>query len=203
MLLHGGGHNRSYWHSAGYVERLRGAFRVIAIDARGSGDSEQPADPRMYTPQTHGDDVLAVADACGVSRFALWGYSYGGNIGRYLASRSARVTRFVMIGIPFGPGAFGEFRAMIERLAEQPSPAVAWLIGMLDWPSNAPRDLVCPTLWLVGSNNPFAMASVVEHRAALTDSLVRVAIVDGLNHAEEFQAVERVLPLMRAFTEAV
>ena len=200
VLLHGGGHNRTYWHSAGYVERLRSTYRVITIDARGSGDSDQPPDGRAYTPQTHGDDVLAVADACGVDRFALWGYSYGGNIGRYLASRSARVTRFVMIGIPFGPGAFGDFRAMIERIAEHPSPAVAWLIGMLDWPVNAPGDLACPTLWLVGSNNPFAMASVAENRSSLTSSLVRVGIVEDLNHEQEFSAVERVLPLMRSFT---
>ena len=201
VLLHGGGHNRSYWHSAGYVGRLMNAHRVIAIDARGSGDSDQPADPSAYTPRNQGDDVLAVADACGVDRFVLWGYSYGGNIGRYLASRSARVTKFVMMGIPFGPGAFGEFRKMIERIAERPSPAIAWLVGMLDWPINEPNDLRCPTLWLVGSDNPFAMASVDQYRTALTGSQVRAQIVDGLNHEQEFSDIDRVLPLMRSFTE--
>ena len=69
MLLHGGGQNRTYWHSAGYVARLKDAYRVIAIDARGSGDSDRPADPSAYTTQTQGDDVLAVADACGLDRF--------------------------------------------------------------------------------------------------------------------------------------
>jgi pimeloyl-ACP methyl ester carboxylesterase len=201
VLLHGGGHDRSYWHDADYVARLKDAYRVIAIDARGSGESDQPADPSAYTTQNQGDDVLAVVDAWGIDRFALWGYSYGGNIGRYLASRSARVTKFVMIGIPFGRGAFGDFRKMIERLTEQPSPAVAWLIGMLDWPVNEPRDLRCPTLWLVGSNNPFAMASVDQYRATLTDSQVRVQIVEGLSHQQEFSQIDRVLPVMRSFME--
>ena len=107
----------------------------------------------------------------------------------------------MMIFVPFGRGASGDFRRMIEQLAEHPSPSVAWLIGMLDWPVNEPRDLRCPTLWLVGSNNPFAMASVDHYRAALTDSQVRVQIVDRLNHEQEFSQIERVLPAMRSFTE--
>jgi pimeloyl-ACP methyl ester carboxylesterase len=70
-----------------------------------------------------------------------------------------------------------------------------------DWPTNEPRDLRCPTLWLVGSNNPFAMASVDQYRAALTDSQVRVQIVEGLSHEQELSQIDRVLPVMRSFME--
>jgi hypothetical protein len=45
------------------------------------------------------------------------------------------------------------------------------------------------------------MVSVEQDRAALTDSQVRVRIVDGLNHEQEFSQIDRVLPLMRSFME--
>jgi hypothetical protein len=46
-----------------------------------------------------------------------------------------------------------------------------------------------------------AMASVDQYRAALTDSQVRVRIVEGLNHEQEFSQIDRVLPVMRSFME--
>jgi len=206
VLLHGGGHNRRYWRDAGYIDRLGRDFRVITIDIRGSGESARPPDPAAYTIAHHCADILAVADACAVDRFSLWGYSYGGNIGRYLAARSARVTSLIMIGIPFGAAAGGEFRSMILRIREQPSrfeaAAVAWLLAMLDWPDNMPADVQCPTLWVVGSNNNFAMASVAEHREALARSLVQVHIIDGLNHEQEFSEIEVVLPALTVFAQS-
>lgn len=206
LLLHGGGHNRRYWRDAGYVDRMAADHTVIAIDIRGSGESDKPDDPAMYTIDHHCTDILAVADACSVDRFSLWGYSYGGNIGRYLAARSSRVVGLIMIGIPFGAAASGEFRKMILRIREQRSrfePAdIAWLLAMLDWPDNLPPDVPCPTLWVVGSNNPFAMASIDEHRAALANSRVRVQIIDGLNHEQEFSEIDVVLPILRTFAQS-
>ena len=35
--------------------------------------------------------LLGVADAAGLSRFAFWGYSWGGNVGLQLASRTDRL----------------------------------------------------------------------------------------------------------------
>ena len=205
LLLHGGGHNRRYWHNAGYVDRLAADYTVIAIDIRGSGESDKPRDPSFYTIDHHCNDILAVADACSADRFSLWGYSYGGNIGRYVAARSARVARLIMIGIPFGAAASGEFRNMILRIRDERSrydPAdVAWLLAMLDWPDNLPTDVPCPTLWVVGSNNPFAMSSVDEHRVALANSTVRVQIIDGLNHEQEFSEIDVVLPILRTFAK--
>jgi len=111
-----------------------------------------------------------------------------------------------MIGIPFGAAASGEFREMILRLREQRGrfePAdIAWLLAMLDWPDNAPGELRCPTLWLVGSNNPFAKASVETHRAALVESMVQVQIINGLNHEQEFTEIDAVLPAMLTFQDA-
>jgi pimeloyl-ACP methyl ester carboxylesterase len=109
MFLHGGGSSRQEWHEAGYVERLKNEFTVITVDMRGHGESDSPTDFSFYSVEKLGQDFLAVADACGVDRFILCGYSLGGNIGRYLATASDRVTAMVMIGNPLGPGVSGEW----------------------------------------------------------------------------------------------
>src|SRR5262249_15097202 len=87
ILLHGGGGNRRDWHGAGYVSRLSSEFTVITIDQRGSGESEKPLAASAYAVDELVDDVLAVADAAGAQRFALWGFSSGANIGRYVVVR--------------------------------------------------------------------------------------------------------------------
>lgn len=96
MLLHGGGHNRRKWHEIGYVERLRKELKVITIDIRGSGESDKPTDSACYTTTKMCEDLLAVADACGVNRFTIWGFSYGANIDRYLATQSYLFERIVV-----------------------------------------------------------------------------------------------------------
>jgi pimeloyl-ACP methyl ester carboxylesterase len=230
ILLHGGWHTRQNWHEVGYVQRLQHAFTVIAIDIRGNGASDQPTDPAAYTIDKHVQDILAVADACGVDRFTVWGFSYGGNIGRYLAARSARIAKLVMIGIPFGPGAAGAFRESICSYRDRWAPilpalqagtldlatltkelqdewhqlkvplSLAWLSAMLDWGAVEPIDMRCPTLWLVGSENAVTMASIQAYAAALPESLVQVHVVAGLDHMQEFTEMDRVLPAMLAFT---
>jgi pimeloyl-ACP methyl ester carboxylesterase len=230
ILLHGGWHTRQSWHDVGYVQRLQQNFTVIALDIRGNGESDQPTDPAAYTIDKHLQDILAVADACGADRFTLWGFSYGGNIGRYLAARSTRLAKFVMMGIPFGPAAAGAFRDSLCAYRDRWAPFVealqagtldlatlskemqdewhelkvpvslAWFSAMLDWGAVEPTDLRCPTLWLVGSENAVAMASIQAYAAALPESLVQVQVVAGLDHMQEFTEIERVLPVMLAFT---
>src|SRR5262245_6718869 len=85
ILLHGGGQTRKAWHDAGYVSRLAKSFTVITIDIRGNGESDKPVTKSAYNVERLVEDVLAVADAAGAKRFALWGFSYGANVGRYVA----------------------------------------------------------------------------------------------------------------------
>src|SRR5688572_27033120 len=103
ILLHGGGQERKSWHRAGYVTRLAKEFTVVTLDMRGNGESDKPAPVAAYAWERMNEDILAVADAIKAPRFAIWGFSYGANVGRYLASQSDRVTSMVYIGIPFGP----------------------------------------------------------------------------------------------------
>ena len=114
VLLHGGGGMRQDWHEAGYVRRLQDNFTVITMDLRGHGESDLPTDPADYTIDKMGQDVLAVADACGIERFIIWGMSFGGRIGRHLATQSEHVVKFTMMGTPMGPGVSDEIRQEVK-----------------------------------------------------------------------------------------
>jgi pimeloyl-ACP methyl ester carboxylesterase len=230
VLIHGGGGSRQEWYEAGYVERLRDRFTVIALDLRGHGESGLPTDPAEYTTDKLGQDILAVADACGAERFTIWGMSYGGKVSRYLAVESERVAKIIMMGTPLGLGVSGERRRQAEDFCVHWPPIVqaqragtldldslsqhdreflqcfdvpvmlGWVRAMLDWPVVEPADFRCPTLWLVGSEDPHAMASFEEYEEALKESGVQVHVLEGLDHQEVFDEIDRVFPTMLAFT---
>ncbi len=229
ILLHGGGlMSRQSWHTAGYTDRLKHDFRVIAIDLRGNGESDKPTRPQDYHVTRHCEDILSVADACGIERFALWGYSLGGNIGRFLAAQSSRVTSLIMIGVTFGPGVPADYRERVlsfhdhwlpilqaqrdglldvqslsqedQVLLQKVPLAIVQSGAMLEWGSVEPKDVRCPTLWLAGSRNEPAMAGIREYDESLKGSRVQVHVIEGLDHSQEFSQIDEVLPVMISFT---
>ena len=232
IMLHGGGGSRQNWHKVGYVEGAKDSFRVIAMDIRGHGESDKPIDQVSYSTDKLVQDILAVADYCGAKTFILWGYSYGGNISRYLAAQSDRVAGSIIMGIPFGPGASNEFRAYIADMEDHwrpilqaqkdntlnwdelsnedqvilkersPSSTLAWLSAILEWATVVPSDLRSPALWLIGSENKGAMASLGEYQESLPNS-VQVHVIEGLTHEQLFTEIDKVLPVLLEFTHAV
>ena len=232
VLLHGGGNSRQMWHEVGYIERLRDHFTVIALDLRGHGESGLPTDPSDYTEDKMIQDILAVADACGVERFTIWGFSFGGKVGAYVAAHSERVAKIVLMGTPLGPFISNEFRQHMadfcahwppilqaqsdgildldslsqddrELLKHNNVPAMmAWGQAMLDWPTVEPDDFHCPVLWLVGSKDRVAMITVREYEQSLKASKVQLHIVEGLNHGQVFDEIDKVFATMLAFTQS-
>jgi len=232
LLLHGGGGSRADWHETGYVARLADKFTVITVDLCGHGESDKPTDPSMYTTDKMGADLLAVADACHAERFILCGYSFGGNIGRYLAARSECVSKMVMLGNRMS-GASGSHRQFISEFRSRWEPVVksagdafdpkslsqkdqedirelsfpgellpsvlAWSTAMLDWGTVTPTEFLCPTIWLIGTENDKALESYREHEAEIPGSKVQVHILEGLNHEQEFNNIEQVLPIILEF----
>lgn len=199
ILLHGGGMTRRSWHDAGYVTRLAKEFTVVTLDLRGNGESDKPQTAAAFDAGRFHQDIVAVADAVKAPRFALWGYSYGANVGRYLAASSDRVRGMVYIGIPFGAAAQGRFRETIVATAKRP----AWQAAMLDYPAVEPADMRAPTLWLVGTANADTMISVNAYRNKLARTTVTLATVDGLTHKQKFERIDQVFAKEVEFTRAL
>lgn len=229
MLLHGGGGNRQEWHEAGYVGRLQDDFTVITMDLRGHGESNLPTDPADYTIDKLQQDILAVANACRVELFSLWAMSYGAKVSRYLATTSRRVTRIILMSAQLGLGAPGKMRQEVIDFCTHWPPILqaqrdgtldlaslhlhdqefmrtfnvpvmlAWGRAMLDWPAIVPADFLCPALWLIGSQDLQAMASLKQYQSALKGSFVQAQILEGLNHEQVFDEIDAVFPILLAF----
>jgi pimeloyl-ACP methyl ester carboxylesterase len=222
MLLHGAGKTRRDWHKLGYVERLKDDFTVITIDIRGTGDSDRLYDIADYGIEKICEDLYAVADDCGVDEFAVWGFSFGGSIARYLGAWSDRVTAIAVIGVPFGPAVHEEFDRFIDQFLKKwesvilaaregvlprskgqikgQIPALAACFqAMRDWPSVEPSEVACPALLLTGTKNTSTLGWVEANRGALDAAGVQTEVVVGLTHDQEFTKIDRVFPVIGAF----
>ena len=80
------------------VDGLRDRYRVVAFDYE--GHLLAAPQPDTLTPDTIAADLLAVADAAGVQRFAYYGYSWLAVAGLQLAARTDRLTGLAIGGYP-------------------------------------------------------------------------------------------------------
>lgn len=91
------------WTAPGVTRALTDSGRrVIAIDARGHGESEKPHDPALYGEARMARDVAELADHLGLTSFDLVGYSMGAIVSVIVASQEPRVRRLVIGGIGDG-----------------------------------------------------------------------------------------------------
>lgn len=90
------------WRDFGYVEALRGDYRLILLDPRGQGASDKPHDPIVYAFDARVADVVAVLDALGVATAHYWGYSMGGRIGFAITHLAPNRFRSLVIGADQG-----------------------------------------------------------------------------------------------------
>lgn len=224
LLLHGAGQTRKAWHKTGYVRRLEQAFTTITLDFRGTGESDFLTDIGDYAIEKLCADVYAVADACGAPRFMVWGFSFGGNVARYLGAWSDRVSAMAVIGVPFGAAVHPEFDRFIDefitkyealgreyregRLSEEKRLSAikggipVWLAcfqAMRGWPPVDPDQMRCPTLLVAGTKNKATTAWIESNRGALDESPVQVEVFTGLTHSQEFSQIDRVYPVVSAF----
>ena len=98
LMLHGGGQNRFSWKNTGQVLADRG-FHVIALDARGHGDSDRAPDGQ-YTVDALARDIAAVLEQVG-RPVVIIGASMGGLTGILAAQQSGpqRVTGLVLVDV--------------------------------------------------------------------------------------------------------
>lgn len=95
ILLHG--ITDSWFSFSRVLPDLSKAHRVYALDLRGHGDSDRPADG--YAPRDMAADVIAFMDALGIRRATLVGHSMGSFVAQQAAlAAPERVAALVLIG---------------------------------------------------------------------------------------------------------
>lgn len=93
LLLEGMGGDIPGWRRN--IPTLAQELRVIALDHRGNGRSDEPPGP--CTMSTFVDDALAILDGVGVDRAHVYGQSFGGMVALELAlTRPRRVRSLVL-----------------------------------------------------------------------------------------------------------
>jgi len=93
VLAHSLGVDHGQWDLQ--MPDLLARFRVLRYDIRGHGASDAPAGD--YSMERLGRDVLALADALKIAKFAWCGVSLGGMIGQWVAARAGdRLTHAVL-----------------------------------------------------------------------------------------------------------
>jgi len=93
VLLHGNGGSLQGWFDSGIAANLERDYRVIALDARGHGQSGKPRDAAAYGQQM-GLDVVRLLDHLGIRRAHMVGYSMGASIlGKLVTTHPHPTTR--------------------------------------------------------------------------------------------------------------
>jgi pimeloyl-ACP methyl ester carboxylesterase len=112
------------------ANRLAETFTVVACDYE--GELARTPKPDTLTSGTLAGDLLAIADAAGLDRFAYYGYSWLALAGLQLAIRTDRLTALAMGGFPPLGGPYqamlavteATYRAATEPRVEQKGPVV-------------------------------------------------------------------------------
>ncbi len=88
------------WELPGVVAALTQAGRrVVALDARGHGDSDAPHDPALYGEDRMARDLVELFDRLGLGEVDLVGYSMGSVASLIVATRESRIRRLIVGGI--------------------------------------------------------------------------------------------------------
>lgn len=91
------------WVAPGVVATLTAAGRrVVAIDARGHGESDKPHDSAFYGEDRMARDLSELIDRLAVPQVDLVGYSMGAIVSLICATREPRLRRLVIGGVGDG-----------------------------------------------------------------------------------------------------
>ena len=225
ILLHGGGDTKESWDKYGYWSELAKTNMVIGIDIRGNGESDKPDNADDYDVKLVTNDVLAVADACGVDNFNVVAFSFGAAVGKNLAARSKRVERLIMIGHSYGASTYGRFLEEIPSLRvewkkvidgeEDPEnlsqitkffaanynlPAWRAIISAIpNWGSVAPGDIECPVMILYGKGDTGVHDQLKRFEKETVYYGIPIYVMEELAHYDQYTDSARNLPYIKEF----
>jgi pimeloyl-ACP methyl ester carboxylesterase len=209
---------------AGYLDQLKDRYRVLLVDYPSIGRSHDIT-PAELTADRVCTDLLGVATSAGFERFAYWGYSWGGNVGLQLATRSDRLTALVVGGWPALAAPYAELLEAARCKLPNPEPSslkvlrspaqyAQWIHygqSIERWPEReAVSRITCPRLNVFGSEGDLVEAGIPvpiatrirTHRAELEAMGWQVHEISGHGHALCMQP-DVAVPPVRAFLDEV
>jgi pimeloyl-ACP methyl ester carboxylesterase len=143
LLIPGQANDHHWWDPV--VDGFAAAHRTIAVDHRGTGDSDAP--DTGYATEAFAADMAAVLDHLGVDRAAVYGTSMGGRVAQWLAARYPERVGALVLGCT-SPGG----RNAVERSAD-----VRRSLASRDPDANrrALLDLMYTPAWLADHPGPY------------------------------------------------
>ena len=226
VLHHGYSGSLRHWSMNGYVDALRDEYQIIAVDARGHGESDKPHDVADYALATRSADVLQILDDLGIERALYCGFSMGGNVAYgLLTMHPERIAAAAILGADPSPydtiewnrviaaleqgidayvaepeGARGPYSAE-ERdymLRGDPQALIASKRDTRDWSgvADAFARVTTPTLLIGGDRDPIHPLIV---QAAESNAVAQLVSLPGLDHVATLRRSDLTLPLVRPF----
>jgi len=127
VLLHGmGADAQANFEQTGITGALRdAAFRVVAPDIRGHGESDPVSEPERFADDAIRRDVSALLDHLDVKEAVVVGYSMSGFTTLRLAAHDPRVVAIAVIGIGENTGKIDgppEVRTQFVEMLERADP---------------------------------------------------------------------------------
>jgi pimeloyl-ACP methyl ester carboxylesterase len=196
----------------GYYDQLTDRYRVVVI--ADSATDNSPANIASLTADRVCADILAVADAAGVDRFAWYGFSFGSVVGLQLASRTNRLSALVCGGWPPLGGQYAETLAYVEAEAAQgrATSALTFYRSIRGWPEReAVSRFTCPRMAFGGNKDEFVAGCcqririgplIADHRAELERMGWVVQFIDGFGH-ELGGRPDVVMPIVGRFLDPI
>lgn len=224
VMHHGGGSTLERWRELGYVDALRGEYRLILFDARGHGRSDKPTTPDAYRYQLCVEDVVAVLDDRDIEQAHFFGYSVGGLVGFRIPLHAPERFRSLILGgshpyelRDFWQGEYERFKdggrvaiedasragfalpdVEIEAFRSGAREAIA--LAFRDEPSVADRleSFTLPVLLFIGAGDTRGMSSQYAPGAVRSLPNATLLMFSGVGH-DAIQRLDLVLPHVRAF----
>jgi pimeloyl-ACP methyl ester carboxylesterase len=128
LLLHAWTESSASFHRM--LQAVPPTLRIFAMDQRGHGDADKPADG--YALVNFADDIEAFMDAVGLQSAVLLGSSSGGYVAQQVAIQVPhRVDGLVLVGAPRSLQGRPAFADEVDRLTDPIDPT--WVEESLTW----------------------------------------------------------------------
>jgi pimeloyl-ACP methyl ester carboxylesterase len=175
------------------------------VDPRGYGDSSRARRGDSYSLDAYCDDLLCAADAVGLERFVIWGYSNTGALALALAGRTERAVAAACCGLD----PYQDFTVWSEHINNAVDDvgegeylpegrfdwraARAFYDGYTQWQSLLTGPFRCPGVVVYGSADSTIRPSIENNRAKIKNLGFALRALPELDHQQCVEATDLVV----------